>query len=97
MRNSRNSVRTAHDVLVHMEAAADAGARQDLARMIEALAAAVAVYEESPSEAHGTLSEIRKLLAFLHYARRLSRTLGRRDDDLRELQRRAKALTQALH
>jgi hypothetical protein len=80
-----------------MESAAAAGARHDMCAMTEALAAAVAAYEECPSEAHGSLSEIRKLLAFLHYARRLRRTLGLEDGALQDLQRRANALTQALH
>jgi hypothetical protein len=80
-----------------MESAADAAARQDVQAMLDALAAAVAIYEECPSEAHGTLSEVRKLLAFLHYARRLYRRFGWGDHDLRELQRRAQALRQPMH
>jgi hypothetical protein len=97
MQDYSDSARVASDVLGHMERAVDAGVRQDMKAMTEALAAAVSIYEECPSEAHGTLSELRKLIAFLHYARRLYRTLGWCDTDIRELQRRAQALAQALH
>jgi hypothetical protein len=97
VRDRSRSARVASDVLGYMETAADAAARQDMHAMTQALAAAVSVYEKCPSEAHGTLSEIRRVLAFLLYARRLSRRLGWTDNGLRELQRRAEALRQAIH
>jgi hypothetical protein len=84
-------------VLAHIKRARQAVRQQNIAGLIDALAAAVTTYEQHPSEVHEPTSHLRDLLVFIRLARSLCKTLKRPDDDLRDLGKRAEALRRPLH
>jgi hypothetical protein len=81
----------------HMHRARQAVREQNITAVIDALAEAVAVYEQHPSAAHEPTSQLRDLLVFIRSARSLCKTLRQPDDDLRDLENRAEALRPRLH
>ena len=91
------SERLAQDVLGLLTSAARARLRLDWRGVIEGLAAALDLYEQYPTEVHGSRSEMRKLLAFIRHAGSVHRKLDHPDHRLQELESRAEALRKPLH
>ena len=85
------------DVLTHIQLAARAVNRQDMAGMAEGLAAAVALYEQHPSHVHQPTSQLSDLLMCIRAARALCHALGCPDHEMAVLEARAAVLRQPLH
>ena len=84
-------------MLVLVAAAAQACRIKDIAGLVDCLQKAVALYEQFPKHARVEGSQACALLIFVRSARDLSKTLGRPDRDLRELEARAEALRSSIH
>ena len=70
---------------------------QNLGEVEKALDDAVSLYEQHPTYVREPDSHLRDVLVFIRSARSLCKTLGDREDELRELEERAEVLRRPLH